>query len=159
PSYLRLLFSAAVLLVLIDVAHSQSPSAARFRGTWILDESRNGRAREIWFVNRAHKFVINEAGSSVTIDADGNIADAPGPLTYNLDGSEITTITHSAGDIPGWVRKLRTNVITRGASLIAHPSHVSETGGHENVSMTIVLTFQLLSNDREMRVERTGFRP
>jgi hypothetical protein len=159
PSYLRLLFSAAVLLVLINVAHSQAQSASRFTGTWILDESRNGPAREIWFVNRAHKFVVNQVGSTLTIDADGSIADVPDQLSYNLDGSDITTINHSAGDIPGWIRKLRTNLTMQEASLVARTSHVSETGGHENVSVTIVLTFQLLSNDREMRVERTGFRP
>jgi hypothetical protein len=93
------------------------------------------------------------------IDAGNSIADVPGGLTYAIDGSEITTINRSAGDIPGWIRKVRTKLIIDSGKLVAHTSHVSDTAGRENVSVTVVLTFTLLSNGRELKVERTGFRP
>jgi hypothetical protein len=156
---MRTRFYLAVVTVLLTTVLSRAQSIQGFTGSWILDAARSGPAGEVWFVGRAHKFVISQIGTALTIDADGSIADVPWPLTYNLDGSEITTINHSAGDIPGWIRKVRTKLILDGGTLVAHASHVSESAGHENVSVTVVLTFTLLAKGREMKVERTGFRP
>jgi hypothetical protein len=122
-----------------------------------LDESRSGPAREIWFVGRAHKFVFNQAGSQFTLEADGSIADVVGPLVYSLDGSEITTINHSIGDIPGWTRKIRTKAMMDGTAVETHTSHVSEMA--DRAGVTVVLKFTLLPDGRSMTVERSGFRP
>ena len=151
--------SIVILLVAVSAIFSQAQGIPNFAGTWILDEARSGQPREIWFVGRAHKFIIDQTASGLSIDADGSIADVSGPLTYSLDGSETTLINHSAGDISGWIRKLRTTLIVNDASLVTHTSHVSDTVGHERASVTVVLTFTLLANGREMKVERTGFRP
>jgi hypothetical protein len=149
----------AIVTVFLAPVLASAQGIQDFSGTWTLDTARSGPAAGVWFLSRAHKFVVSQVASGLVIDADASIADVPGPLTYATDGSEITTINHSVGDIPGWIRKVRTKLIREGASLVTHTSHVSETAGHENVSVTVVLTFTLLANGREMTVERTGFRP
>src|SRR5689334_4433037 len=146
-------------VVVLSAVFSRAQGIPDFSGTWVLDEARSGQAREIWFVGRAQKFVIGRTASGLSIDADRSIDDVSGPLVYNTDGSETTTINHSAGEIPEWIRKLRTKLIVDNASLVTHTSHVSGTASHERVSVTVVLTFTLLADGRELKVERTGFRP
>jgi hypothetical protein len=173
--YARKLFASVTLLAFLLTARDvvgakttffgQAPERSDFSGIWTLDEDRSGPPREVWFISRAGKFTISQLGSELKLDADASIADVEGPLTYRLDGSEITTINHSAGDIAGWTRKIRTKAMMDRTTLVLHTSHLSETtdratgNTHENVAVTIVLIFRLLPNGREMTVERTGFRP
>ncbi len=163
--HLRRVFAGVALFAFGTSASGVPQSLSDFSGTWVLDAARSGQAREVWFVSRAHKFIINQTASELAIDSDGSIADVAGPLVYKLDGSEITTANLSMGDIPGWTRKIQTKAILDGATVVTYTSHVSETtdrnkgSTRETVGVTIVLTFTLSSNGRDLIVERTGFRP
>jgi len=151
-----------VLCSLIAAAQQGKPD---FSGTWVLDVARSGRESVIWLQRRAVKFIIHQTDHDVTIDTgDGSLFCVPEPVSetplhYRLDGSVVTVVDRSLGDIPGFTRKIRTEALWETNSrLLTFTTHFSETPKGINAGNTRVLIFSITVGDQEMKVERTGYR-
>jgi len=79
------------------------------------------------------------------------------PLRYKFDGSVVTIVDHSLGDLRNFTRKIRTEAYWENDSrLWAFTTHLSETNGKES-GTTRVWVFSMTS-DHEIKIERTGYR-
>jgi len=82
-----------------------------FSGTWVLDAIRSGSEPETWLQRRPQRFMIQQTTEELTMDTgDGSLfgvssAVTESPLRYKFDGSTVTVVDHSLGDIPNLTRK------------------------------------------------------
>ena len=135
-----------------------------FSGTWQIDDLHSGRAVDVWGQTRARLLVISQSPSELTVDTDGGGPSVPGELRYRLDGDELLVRDDSLGELPNFVRKVRTLARWDGPLLKTETESVSEsidplTGEpRTGRSITSVLTFRLAAGGNELIVERTGYR-
>lgn len=155
-----------IALVCASVAQlsAQSP-LPDFSGTWQIDDARSGRGVDVWGQTRARLLVISQNASELKLATDGGGPSVPGELQrYPLDGHELIVRDDSLGELPNFVRKVRTLALWDGAALKTETETISEsidkqTGAPKTGrGITSVLTFRLGDNGNELIVERTGFR-
>ena len=156
---------ATLVLATVCATLSAQSSLPDFSGTWKIDDAQSGRGVDVWGQTRARVLEIRQTPSEFTLMTDGGGPSAPGDLMrYRLDGDELLVRDDSLGELPNFVRKVRTLAFWDGQTLKTETETVSEsideqTGaprtGH---GITSVLTFRLAAGGHELIVERTGFR-
>src|SRR5262245_12508602 len=151
-----------VLCGLIAAAYQGKPD---FSGKWVLDVARSGPEAVIWLQRRPVKFTIRQTDDDVTIDTgDGSLFGVTEPVSettlhYNLDGSVVTVVDRSLGDLPSFTRKIKTEALCdNNWPLFTFTTHFSETPKGINAGNTRVLIFSMTAGDQQMKVERTGYR-
>jgi hypothetical protein len=156
--------TAVVCVSAIAVVSAQS-HVPDFSGTWHIDDARSGRGVDVWGQTRARLLVIEQKATELTLATDGGGPSVPGELQrYLLDGHELVVRDDSLGELPNFVRKVRTVALWDGTALKTETETISEsidehTGApRTGRGITSVLTFQLGDNGNELIVERTGFR-
>jgi hypothetical protein len=134
-----------------------------FSGTWLLDEAQSGNERVVWTQTRPRRFVLSQTPQELTLDtADGSLFGVRrlvigGPLRYKFDGSRVVVVDHSVGDLPEFVRMIRTEATWDHARLITRATHFAETSSGLNSGVTRVVVFSMMPNG-QLRVDRTGYR-
>ena len=156
---------ATLALATLCATVSAQSSLPDFSGTWKIDDARSGRGVEVWGQTRARVLMITQTPSEIILTTDGGGPSAPGDvIRYRLDGDELLVRDDSLGELPNFVRQVRTLALWDGQALKTETETVSEsideqTGaprtGH---GITSVLTFQLAAGGNELIVERTGWR-
>jgi hypothetical protein len=155
---------SVVVALLLSFGGALAQGTPDFPGTWIIDQEHSGPAKEVWTQTRSDRFIMRQEAGSVSIDtADGSMFGMSAsvttePLNYRLDGKPTVIIDHSLGDLPNFVRKIRTEARWEGSKLVTLTTQVSESDGVEHAAVTRVLTFELVDDGRRMIVERTGYR-
>jgi hypothetical protein len=155
---------AAIVLVFAVASLSAQAPHPDFSGTWQIDDASSGRGVDVWGQTRARVLVISQSASELVLATDGGGPTVPGDLRYRLDGDELLVRDHSLGELPNFVRTVRTAAHWDGASLKTETEAVSEstdprTGELRTARGIIsVLTFHLASGGDELIVERTGYR-
>jgi hypothetical protein len=135
---------------------------ADFSGTWVLDRGRSGQGVDVWGQTRAAMLEISQDGQDIRVAmSGGGIPAAPECLRFPLDGTALECVDASRGELPNFVRKVRTDLIWDGQSLTLRAEHFSEHTERGRITrrraITSVLALRLL-DARTLRVERTGFR-
>ena len=150
-----------VLFGLLATAQQYNPN---FSGTWALNVAQTGPEPEIWLQRRPVRFMIHQTDEEVTIDTgDGSLFGVVAPVTekplrYRLDGSVVTVLDQSLGELPNFTRKISTKASWQpGSRLLTLTTHFSETPNGINTGNTRVLIFSMVANG-QMKVERTGYR-
>lgn len=153
-----------VLATACATLSAQSP-LPDFSGVWRIDDVQSGRGVDVWGQTRARVIVITQTPSEFTLATDGGGPNVPGDLQrYRLDGDELVIRDDSLGELPNFVRKVRTLALWDGGALKTETETVSEsiderTGAPKTGrGITSVLTFRLGADHNELIVERTGFR-
>jgi len=153
----------SLFLILVSFIAGTLQSRPDFSGSWILDSQRSGSEPELWLQRRPVRLLIHQTNDELSIDTgDGSLFGVPSPvidapLSYKFDGSIVTIVDHSLGDIPNFTRKIRTETYWENdLRLWTFTTHLSETNGKE-AGTTRVLIFSLTS-DHEIKIERTGYR-
>jgi hypothetical protein len=143
---------------------AQSP-LPDFSGVWRIDDAQSGRGVDVWGQTRARELVIAQTPAELTFTTDGGGPSVPGELQrYRLDGDELLVRDDSLGELPNFIRNVRTLALWDGQSLKTETETVSEsidkrTGAPKTGrGITSVLTFRLSADGNELIVERTGFR-
>lgn len=155
---------AATLLCVSLMAVPSAQSLPDFSGTWRIDDARSGRGVEVWGQTRARVLVIAQTPGEIELVTDGGGPSVPGDLRYRLDGDELLLPDHSLGELPNFVRKVRTRAVWDGVALKTETETIIESTDKQTRtprtgrSITSVLTFRLGPNGDELIVERTGFR-
>ena len=136
-----------------------------FSGTWQIDDARSGRGVDVWGQTRARLLVITQHENELRLATDGGGPSVPGELQrYLLDGHELIVRDDSLGELPNFVRKVRTLALWNGTVLKTETETISESidkrsgAPRTGRGITSVLTFRLGDNPDELIVERTGFR-
>lgn len=157
-------WTTLVLATACATLSAQSP-LPDFSGVWRIDDVQSGRGVDVWGQTRARVIVITQTPSEFTLVTDGGGPNVPGDLQrYRLDGDELLVHDDSLGELPNFVRKVRTLALWNGEALKTETETVSEsiderTGAPKTGrGITSVLTFRLGAADNELIVERTGFR-
>lgn len=155
----------ALVLAAACATLSAQPSLPDFSGTWRIDDAQSGRGVDVWGQTRARVLVITQTPSEIILTTDGGGPSAPGDLMrYRLDGDELLIRDDSLGELPHFVRKVRTLARWDGEALTTETETVSEsidkqTGAPKTGrGITSVLTFRLGADSTQLLVERTGFR-
>ncbi len=155
---------------MLYVAAGISPAARAqsmpdFSGTWQIDDLRSGRPVDVWGQTRARLIVITQTSTEFRFTTDGGGPAVPADFThYRLDGSELLVRDDSLGELPNFVRKVRTLARWQGETLTTETETVSESvdtrtgAARVGRGITSVLTFRLEAGGTELVVERTGFR-
>ena len=156
---------ATLALATVCVTLSAQSSLPDFSGVWRIDDAQSGRGVDVWGQTRARVIVITQTPSEFTLETDGGGPNVPGDLQrYRLDGDELVMRDDSLGELPNFVRKVRTLALWDGQALKTETETVSEsidarTGAPKTGrGITSVLTFRLGADTNELIVERTGFR-
>jgi hypothetical protein len=155
---------AAIVSVFAAASLSAQAPHPDFSGTWQIDDVQSGRGVDVWGQTRARVMVISQSASELRLMTDGGGPTVPGDLRYRLDGDELLVRDHSLGELPNFVRKVRTAAHWNGASLTTETEAVSESidprTGEQRTGrgITSVLTFRLAPGGHELIVERTGYR-
>jgi len=159
------LATCAIFVVLCGLIAAAQQGKPDFSGKWVLDVARSGPESVIWLQRRLVKFTIRQTDDDVMIDTgDGSLFGVPEPVSetplhYRLDGSVVTVIDRSLGDIPSFTRKINTEALwDSNWRLFTFTTHFSETPKGINVGNTRVLVFSMIAGDQQMKVERTGYR-
>jgi hypothetical protein len=157
-------WTTLVLATVCATLSAQSP-LPDFSGVWRIDDVQSGRGVDVWGQTRARVIVITQTPSEFTLETDGGGPNVPGDLQrYRLDGDELVMRDDSLGELPNFVRKVRTLALWDGQALKTETETVSEsidarTGAPKTGrGITSVLTFRLGADPNELIVERTGFR-
>lgn len=136
-----------------------------FSGTWRIDDARSGLPVDVWGQTRARLIVITQTSNDLSFVTDGGGPSVPTECqTYRLDGQETLVRDDSLGELPNFVRKVRTLARWEGPALTTETETVSESvdarTGSARVGrgITSVLTFRLEAGGTELVIERTGFR-
>ena len=143
---------------------AQQPSLPDFSGTWQIDDARSGRGVDVWGQTRARRLVITQTNSEIVVATDGGGPSAPGDLRFRIGGGELLMRDDSLGELPNFVRKVRTVAQWDGDALKTETETISESidkmSGAPKVGhgITSVLTFHLSADGMTLTVERTGFR-
>lgn len=144
---------------------ARAQSAPDFSGTWKIDDLRSGRPVDVWGQTRARLLVITQTAAQFAFTTDGGGPSVPGDLQkYNLDGHELLVRDDTLGELPNFVRLVRTLARWDGEALTTETETVSESLDDSTGSLKIgrgitsVLTFRLEAGGTELVVERTGFR-
>lgn len=154
---------AAAVCASMVAALSAQPALPDFSGIWRIDDAQSGRGVDVWGQTRARLLVITQTSSEIVVETDGGGPSAPGDLRFQL-GGELLMRDDSLGELPNFVRTVRTFAEWTGDALKTETETISEsideqTGtpkvGH---GITSVLTFHLSADRSELIVERTGFR-
>ena len=146
------------------VAVSAQPTLPDFSGTWRIDDAQSGRGVDVWGQTRARLLVITQTASEIVVETDGGGPSAPGDLRFRLDGAELLLRDDSLGELPNFVRQVRTLAQWDGDALKTETETISEsidkqTGAPKvGRGITSVLTFHLSADGTTLTVERTGFR-
>lgn len=157
---MRMVFFFLTTLGLVASAQDRP----EFSGVWVLDKEHSGPEKVSWASARSNRFTIKQAAQSISIDTgDGSLFGLSAPVTqeplvWPLDGTSSTVIDRSLGDLPNFIRKIRTQAKWDGMKLVTLTTHLSETDGKETGGITRVLVFELLDDQRGMTVERAGYR-
>lgn len=155
---------AAIVCVSTVARLSAQPSLPDFSGTWRIDDAQSGRGVDVWGQTRARLLVITQTPSEIVVATDGGGPSAPGDLRFRLDGDELLMHDDSLGELPNFVRKVRTLAAWDGGALMTETETISESIDEETGApkvgrgITSVLTFHLSGDGTELIVERTGFR-
>lgn len=142
---------------------SAQPSLPDFSGTWRIDDAHSGRGVDVWGQTRARLLVITQTQSEIIVETDGGGPSAPGDLRYRL-GDELLMRDDSLGELPNFVRRVRTFAEWTGEALKTETETINESIDEQTGAprvgrgITSVLTFQLSADGSELIVERTGFR-
>ena len=153
----------AVVSVSAAAALSAQPSLPDFSGTWQIDDARSGRGVDVWGQTRARQLLITQTASEIAIATDGGGPSAPGDLRFPIDG-ELIVRDESLGELPNFVRKVRTRAAWDGEALTTETETISESIDENTGAPTLgrgitsVLTFHLSADGNELIVDRTGFR-
>jgi hypothetical protein len=157
--------SALIALVCASVAVlSAQPAVPDFSGTWQIDDARSGRGVDVWGQTRARLLVITQTASEIVVATDGGGPSAPGDLRFRIGGGELLMRDDSLGELPNFVRRVRTFAAWSGDALKTETETITESiderSGAPKVSrgITSVLTFHLSADGTTLTVERTGFR-
>ena len=157
-------WATLVLATACATLSAQSP-LPDFSGVWRIDDVQSGRGVDVWGQTRARVIVITQTPSEFTLATDGGGPNVPGDLQrYRLDGDELVMRDDSLGELPNFVRKVRTLALWDGQALKTETETVSEsiderTGAPKTGrGITSVLTFRLGADHNELILERTGFR-
>lgn len=155
---------AAVFCVPVAASVSAQPALPDFSGAWRIDDAQSGRGVDVWGQTRARLLVISQTPGEIVVATDGGGPSAPGDLRFRLDGRDLLVRDDSLGELPNFVRKVRTLALWDGDALTTETEMISEsiderTGapkvGH---GITSVLRFHLSDDGTTLTVERTGFR-
>lgn len=156
--------AAIVSLCTAATLSAQAP-LPDFSGTWRIDDAVSGRGVDVWGQTRARVILISQSTSELTLATEGGGLSVPGDLQrYRLDGEELLVRDDSLGDLPNFVRKVRTLARWNGVELKTEAETVSEsidpnTGApRTGRGITSVLTFRIGPGGNELIVERTGYR-
>ena len=165
------MMSGRLLAVLVATAVVWAPagSAAQempdYSGMWVLDEARSGAPTDVWGQTRAQVIVVTQTPQELAFVTEGGGLSVPQELQrYRLDGMARTSRDESLGDLPNFVRKVRTEAKWNGQILTLETEHVSESISRGTGATTVgrgitsVLRLRLDPNGRDLVVERTGFR-
>ena len=145
------------------VSLSAQPSMPDFSGIWRIDDAHSGRGVDVWGQTRARLLVITQTPSEIVVETDGGGPSAPGDLRFRIDG-ELLMRDDSLGELPNFVRKVRTFAEWTGDALKTETETISESIDRQTGApkvgrgITSVLTFHLSADGSELIVERTGFR-
>ena len=156
--------TAMVCLAAACVALPAQSSIPDFSGTWRIDDAQSGRGVDVWGQTRARVLVIAQTPGELTFATDGGGPSVPGDLRYRLDGDELVVRDDSLGELPNFVRKVRTLALWDGQALKTETEAISESIDEQTGApktgrgITSVLTFRLSADGNELIVERTGFR-
>jgi hypothetical protein len=154
----------AMVCLAATVSLSAQPSVPDFSGTWRIDDAHSGRGVDVWGQTRARLLVITQTSSDIVVATDGGGPSAPGDLRFRLDGGELLVRDHSLGELPNFIRRVRTQARWTGDALNTETETISEsideqTGAAKvDRGITSVLTFALSADGTTLLVERTGFR-
>ena len=150
-----------LLFCLIAAAHEPRPD---FSGAWLLDAVTTGSEPEIWLQRRPLRLMIQQSAEELTIDTgDGSLfgvssAVTEVPLRYRFDGSIVTVLDHSQGDIQNFTRKINTEAFWKSDSrLFTFTTHFPETASRAVPGTTRIWIFSI-TGDHELKLERTGYR-
>ena len=138
-------------------------SIVDFSGTWDFDRGRSGRSVDVWGQTRAATLEISQNAQDIrVVMSGGGIPAAPECLRFPLDGTALECLDTTLGELPNFVRKVRTDLMWDGSSLTLRAEHFNErterTGSvTRRRGITSVLALRLL-DATTLRVERTGFR-
>ena len=111
------LATCAIFVVLCGLIAAAQQGKPDFSGKWVLDVARSGPEPVIWLQRRSVNFTIRQTDDDVTIDTgDGSLFGVPEPVSetplhYRLDGSVVTVVDRSLGDIPSFTRKINTEAL------------------------------------------------
>ena len=154
-----------LVLATVCVSLSAQSPLPDFSGVWRIDDVQSGRGVDVWGQTRAREMVITQTPSELILATDGGGPNVPGDLQrYRLDGDELIMRDDSLGELPNFVRKVRTLALWDGQALKTETETVSESIDERTGTpktgrgITSVLTFRLGADNSELIVERTGFR-
>src|SRR5688500_18072864 len=154
--------AAIVSLCTAATLSAQAP-LPDFSGTWRIDDAVSGRGVDVWGQTRARVILISQSTSELTLATEGGGLTVPGDLQrYRLDGEELLVRDDSLGDLPNFVRKVRTLARWNGVELKTEAETVSEsidpnTGvPRTGRGITSVLSFRIGPGGNELIDERTG---
>jgi hypothetical protein len=144
---------------------SMAQSLPDYSGTWILDAARSGPPVAVWGQTRATVIVIEQDQDELKLTTQGGGLSVPQDLQrFRLDGVPVVHVDESLGQLVNFVRKVKNQTRWDGRTLTLESEHFSESIDRRTGrttrrrGITSVLRFQLGSNQRELLVERTGFR-
>lgn len=155
---------AAVFCASVAVPVSAQPALPDFSGVWRIDDAVSGRGVDVWGQTRARLLVITQTPMEILVATDGGGPSAPGDLRFRLDGRELLVRDDSLGELPNFVRTVRTAALWNGDALQTETETISEsiderTGAPKvGRGITSVLRFHLSADGNSLTVERTGFR-
>ena len=155
---------AAVVCVSMGAALSAQPALPDFSGIWRIDDAHSGRGVDVWGQTRARLLVITQTPSEIIVETDGGGPSAPGDLRFRIGGGELLVRDDSLGELPNFVRRVRTLAEWTGDALKTETETISESIDNQTGAprvgrgITSVLTFHLSADGAELIVERTGFR-
>ena len=150
---------ATLVLATVCATLSAQSSLPDFSGIWRIDDVQSGRGVDVWGQTRARVMVITQTPSEFTLATDGGGPNVPGDLRYRLDGDELVMRDDSLGELPNFVRKVRTLALWDGQALKTETETVREsidarTGAPKSGrGITSVLTFRLGADHHELIVE------
>ena len=141
-----------------------APPLPDFSGIWRIDDAQSGRGVDVWGQTRARVLVISQTASEIVVETDGGGPSAPGDLRFRIDGGDLIVRDDSLGELPNFVRRVRTFAEWTGDALKTETETISESIDEQTGApkvgrgITSVLTFHLSADGSELIVERTGFR-
>jgi hypothetical protein len=154
----------AMICLAAAASLSAQPSLPDFSGTWRIDDAQSGRGVDVWGQTRARLLLITQTPSELVVVTDGGGPSAPGDLRFRLDGGELLVHDDSLGELPNFVRKVRTLALWDHGALKTETETISESidertgAARVGRGITSVLTFHLSADGTTLTLERTGFR-
>lgn len=150
---MRSRFEAFAVIVLCS-SFALAEAVPDFSGTWRRDVTESPATAfgpPAWVIKQNDHELILKAGGQTFV--------------FHLDGTERVYVDESLGDLPGFVRKIRTKANWSGSTLLTERTSFAEQRNPQTGeittpagAITIVESIHLSSDGRSLIVEHSGYR-